>query len=76
VRRVRRNTESDNIVFLTVLVECMTAVALVVVYNEQTVRANSTLLCMRIKVLQPPHTKLVCFPAVYASLSRPFTRQV
>ena len=65
----------DNIMFLTVLVERMTAVAPVAVYNEQIVRANSTLLCMRTKVLQPPHTKVVCCPAVGASLNYPFARQ-
>ena len=48
---MRRHTESDNLVFLTVLVELVAAVALIAVYNKQTVHANSSVLCMRVKVL-------------------------
>ena len=72
---MRRHTESDNLVFLTVLVELVAAVALIAVYNEQTVHANSSVLCMRVKVLQPPYTKLICCPAVVANLNYPFARQ-
>jgi hypothetical protein len=72
---VRRHKESDNLVFLTVLVELMAAVALMAVYNKQTVHAYSTLLCMRVKVLQPPHTELIRRLAVDASLNHPFARQ-
>jgi hypothetical protein len=56
---VRRHTESDNLVFLTVLVERVTAVAPMAVYDKQTVHTNSTVLFIRVKLLQPPQTKLV-----------------
>jgi hypothetical protein len=72
---VRRHTESENLVFLTVLVERVTAVAPMAVYNKQTVHTNSTVLFIRVKLLQPPQTKLVCCPAVDASLNYPFARQ-
>ena len=72
---MRRHTESDNLVFLTVLVELVAAVALIAVYNKQTVCANSPILCMRVKVLQLSYTKLICCPAVVASLNYLIARQ-
>jgi hypothetical protein len=48
---VRRHAESDDIVLLTVLLEFERVVALVAVKYKQSVRANSALLCMLIKVL-------------------------
>ena len=48
---MRRHTERDNSVFLTVLVELVAAVALMAVYNKQTVCANSPVLCMLVKML-------------------------
>ena len=48
---MRRHTERDNSVFLTVLVELIAAVALIAVYNKQIVCANSPILYMLVKVL-------------------------
>jgi hypothetical protein len=48
---VRRHIESDNLVFLTILVKLVATVALIAVYNKQTVHTNSLVLCMRVKVL-------------------------
>ena len=61
--------------FLTVLVELVAAVALIAVYNKQTVCTNSSVLSMRVKVLQLPYTKLICCLAVVANLNYLFARQ-
>jgi hypothetical protein len=63
-------------VFLTILVKLVAVVALMAVNNKQTVCANSPVLYMRIKVLQLPNTKLICCPAVVASLNYLFARQL
>ena len=39
-------------------------IALITINNKQTVGANSTLLCMPVKVLNPVQTKLVGSPTV------------
>lgn len=64
MRRVRRHTESDNLVFLAVLLEFERVVALVVINNEQTIASYSPPLCVRIKVLQLLKTKRICCLAV------------
>ena len=61
--------------FLTVLIELVAAVALIAVYNKQIVCANSPVLYMCVKVLQLPYTKLICCPAVVASLNNLIARQ-
>ena len=48
---MRRYIESNNVVLFIVLLEIKRVVALIAVDNKQTYCANSTLLCMRIKVL-------------------------
>lgn len=61
---MRRHADSDNLVILAVLLEVKRVVALIAINNEQLVGANSTLLCIRVKVLQLVKTKLVCCPAI------------
>jgi hypothetical protein len=51
VRQVRRHAEGNNIILLVVLLEFKQVVALVAVNNEQTYCANSTPLCIGVKVL-------------------------
>jgi hypothetical protein len=51
MRRVRRHTESDNLVLLAVLLEFERVVALVAINNKQTIASYSPPLCVRIKVL-------------------------
>jgi hypothetical protein len=48
---VRRHAERDNLVILAVLLKIERVVALVAVNNKQACCANSTLLCVPIKVL-------------------------
>jgi hypothetical protein len=62
-------------VFFIVLVKLVAAVALMAVNNKQTVCTNSLVLCMRVKVLQPPYTKLVCCLAIVACFDYLFARQ-
>ena len=51
MRRVRRHTESNNLVLLAVLLEFEGVVALVAINNEQTIASHGPPLCVRIKVL-------------------------
>jgi hypothetical protein len=51
VQRVRKHAEGNNIILLAVLLEFERVVALVAVDNEQTYCANSTPLCIGVKVL-------------------------
>ena len=46
------------------MLEFKRVVALITINNKQTVGANSTLLCMPVKVLNPVQTKLVGSPTV------------
>jgi hypothetical protein len=48
---VRWYIESNNLVFLIILVKLVAAVALIAVYNKQMVHTNSLVLYMRVKVL-------------------------
>jgi hypothetical protein len=48
---VRRHADSDNLVLLTVLLECERVVALMAVDNEEPMSAYNPLLYMLIKVL-------------------------
>jgi hypothetical protein len=48
---VRRHADSNNLVLLTVLLECERVVALIAVNCEQLVATNYSLLCMLVKVL-------------------------
>jgi hypothetical protein len=61
--------------FFTVLIKLVAAVALIAVNNKQTVCTNSLVLCMRVKVLQLPYTKLVCCLAIIACFNYLFARQ-
>ena len=54
--------------------EFLSVVAPMAVQNQQAVRAHSTLLCMRVKVLQPLQSKLICRPAVGTGLNLPIVR--
>jgi hypothetical protein len=53
------HTECNNLVISAVLLKFSRAVALMTVKNEQLVHANSTLLCIRVKVLNLRNTKLI-----------------
>jgi hypothetical protein len=64
MRRVRRHTESNNLVLLTVLLEFEQVVALIAVNKEQLILSNSTSLCIRVKVFQLLQTKLIYYPTV------------
>jgi hypothetical protein len=59
VRRVRRHTESNNLILLILLLESKRVVTVIAVDNKQTMLSTSTLLCIPVKVLQPLKTKLV-----------------
>jgi hypothetical protein len=48
---VRRHTQSDNLVFLAVLIEINRVVALITVLDKQPMATNSALLCVLVKVL-------------------------
>ena len=48
--------------------------ALMAVQNKQPMAANSALLCVLIKVLQPLQTKLVVSPAVVRDINNPAVR--
>jgi hypothetical protein len=48
---MRRYTDSNNLVLLTVLLECERVVALIAVNNKQLISAYNLSLCMLIKVL-------------------------
>jgi hypothetical protein len=48
---VRRYIDSNNLILLTVLLECKQVMALIAVNCEQSVGTNYSLLCMLIKVL-------------------------
>jgi hypothetical protein len=73
---VQRHTYSNNLVILAVLLEVERFVALVAVNNQQLVGTNSTLLCMRVKVLQPHQTKVISSPAVIRDSNNPILGQV
>jgi hypothetical protein len=73
---VRRQTESNNLVILAVLLEFTRVVALMTINNEQTVGANSTLLCMPVKVLYLVQAKLVGSPAVIRDSNNLVLRQI
>jgi hypothetical protein len=62
-------------VFLIILVKLIAAVALIAVYNKQTVHTNSLVLYMRVKVLKLLNTKLICCLAVVACFNYLFARQ-
>jgi hypothetical protein len=62
-----RHTESNNLAFLTEVLELKRLVALMAVNNKQPVTAYCTSLCMLDKVLQPGKTKLVGGPAILAN---------
>ena len=49
---------------------------LVAINNKQTIAANSALLCMPVKVLQPLVAKLICCPAVLGDPNNPVVRQI
>ena len=68
---VWRHTESNNLAFLTEVLELKRLVALMTVNNEQPVTAHCSSLCMLDKVLQPGKTKLVGSPAVLADPNPP-----
>ena len=59
-----RHVESDDFPFFAELPEFERLVALMAVENQQSMRPNSIILCMRVKVLQPLNTKLVVRPTV------------
>jgi hypothetical protein len=48
---VRRHVDSNNLVLLTVLLECERVVALIAVNNKELISAYNSLLYMLIKVL-------------------------
>jgi hypothetical protein len=59
MQRVRRHAESNDPIFLTVLLESEQVVALMAVKYKQLVRANSVPLCMPVKVLQQLQAKFI-----------------
>jgi hypothetical protein len=61
---VRRHTESNNLIILTVLLEFKRVIALIAINNEQPICANNPPLYILIKVLQPLQAKLIYCPAV------------
>ena len=71
---MRRHTQGDSFVFLAVLVEINLVVTLMAVQNEQLIAANSALLCVLVKVLQPLQTKLVVCPAIPRDVDNLVTR--
>jgi hypothetical protein len=71
MRQVRRHAESNNLVFLAVLLEVERVVALMAVNDKQAVATNSPPLYMCIKVLQPLYAKLVLCPAVLRDCNKP-----
>jgi hypothetical protein len=73
---VQRHTDSNNLILLTVLLECERVMALIAVNCEQSVGTNYSLLCMLIKVLQPLQAKLICRPAVLRDCNNPVLRQI
>jgi hypothetical protein len=73
---VRRHADSNNLVLLTVLLECKQAVALMAVNYKQSVAANHPLLCMLIKVLQLLQAKLICCPAILRDCNNPVLEQI
>jgi hypothetical protein len=66
-----RHTESNNLAFLTEVLELKRLVALITVNNKQLVTAYCTSLCMLDKVLQPGKTKLIGGLAVLADANPP-----
>ena len=71
---MRGHTQSDNLVFLAVLMEIDRVVTLMTVQNKQPMAANSALLCVLVKVLQPFQTKLIVCPAVLRDVDNPVAR--
>jgi hypothetical protein len=68
---VWRHTESNNLAFLTEVLELKQLVALIAVNNKQLVTAYCTSLCIVDKVLQLGKTKLVSSPAVLTDANPP-----
>jgi hypothetical protein len=56
---VSRHIYSDSLVILAVSLEVKQVETLMVINNSQTVVANSTLLCIRVKVLEPVKISLI-----------------
>jgi hypothetical protein len=48
---VQRHADSNNLILLTVLLECKQVIALIAINYKQLVATNYPLLCMLIKVL-------------------------
>jgi hypothetical protein len=71
---VRRHTDSNNLILLTVLLECERVVALIAVDNKEPISAYNPLLYMLIKVLQPLQPKLIYRPAVLRDYNNPVLR--
>lgn len=57
--RMRRHTQSNNIVFFAVILENLRLVTLVAIDNKESIGAYNPVFCTIVKVLQPLKTELI-----------------
>ena len=74
MRRVRRHTECNNIVFLTIELEIDRMVALVAVEDQDSICALRTVFRVFIEVFNPIEAFLVCSPPVFGLCYYPVGR--
>ena len=73
--RMRRHTETNNLVLCTVLVKLRRSVATVAVEDKQTIDSCCTRRCVPVQVLQPLKSKLISRPAIVTQRDHPVSRQ-
>src|SRR2546421_274515 len=71
VRRMRRHTKRDNLLFLAKCVEFSRYMAVVAVENQKAPGSTRTILCMLFEVLNPLKAEFIRRPAIFAHSDNP-----